>query len=73
MACETKDFQKALSAPIIKIFEKGVHLMDDCFVERRFQKYLSIAALRFGSNSSNDIAISFFLTEQIRHSTPFDP
>ena len=47
MACGIKDFQKLLS-DLLKRFEKGEHPMKDCFVERRFQRILSIAAFKVG-------------------------
>ena len=43
--------------------------MDGCFVERRFQINLSIAAFKFGLGLLTDIAISFNLTVKIRLST----
>ena len=58
MACETKKFLKVFGDKL-KCFEIGVHQLDGCFFERRFQIFLSIAALKVGLSSLNDIAISF--------------
>ena len=61
IACEIKDSQNVLG-DFLKCFEKGVHPMDGCFVELRFQMISSIAAFGVGLRSLNDFAISFALT-----------
>ena len=63
MAYETKDFQKVLGDLFKKVFEKkGEHAMGGCFIERKFNMILSIAAFKAGLGSVNDSAISFALT-----------
>ena len=61
MARETKDFQNVLG-DLLKCSQKGEHPMNGCFVDRRFEMILSIAAFKVGLALLDDIAKTFALT-----------